>query len=175
MCGSFLVEIQVKKMKHRIWYILVMVLGIAGWLFLIWVGIFEAKQTLQSEKIVDGQMIPITIKDQTIQVEIVNSPQSITQGLSGRSEIGSDGMLFVFEKARVLRFWMADMQFDLDMIWFRNGQVIGVTSDVPKPEAGTKTAVLPVYSSGQPADMVLEVMAGKAKEWGVKVGDKINW
>ena len=52
-------------------------------------------------------------------------------GLSGRPNIGSDGLLFILPAGKH-RFWMKDMQFNLDMVWIDQNQVVGI-SKMPKP------------------------------------------
>jgi uncharacterized membrane protein (UPF0127 family) len=103
-------------------------------------------------------------------VEVVSTPAEITQGLSGRDVIGSDGMLFVFDEALVPSFWMKEMRFPLDMVWIRDGVVVDVHRDVPAPGAGTAEAALPRYQPSEAVDMVLELPAGSAQEWGVAPG-----
>ncbi len=122
----------------------------------------------------DRQNTIVTVGEKEITVEVVNSPESTTQGLSGRESIGADGMLFIFPKKGELRFWMKDMRFDLDMIWIENQTVVDISPNVPKPET-TDLTLLPTYSPKVPASMVLEVMAGKAAEWGVVDGSQVRF
>ncbi|MBW7955160.1 prolipoprotein diacylglyceryl transferase [Patescibacteria group bacterium] len=108
-----------------------------------------------------------------LNLEVVNTPQSIQQGLSDRSEIGSDGMLFVFPEADTRVFWMLRMHFDLDMIWLKQGRVVGITTDIPHPQDSNERN-LPRYSSPTEVDWVLEVPAGSAKKWQLQVGDALE-
>jgi phosphatidylglycerol:prolipoprotein diacylglycerol transferase len=103
-----------------------------------------------------------------LQVEVVNTPASMTQGLSDRNEIGSDGMLFIFPNPGPLRFWMRRMHFDLDMVWIRKGKIIGITSNVSAPQPLTPESLLPSYASPSDADMVLELPAGTAEKLGLE-------
>jgi hypothetical protein len=107
-------------------------------------------------------------------VEIVNTPGSIQQGLSGRSSIASDGMLFVMPKPDLYSFWMKDMQFNLDLIWIANCQVVAITSDVPKPEPGMPLETLPTYLPPVPVDMVLEVPSDVSGKHTWQVGDVLS-
>jgi uncharacterized membrane protein (UPF0127 family) len=110
----------------------------------------------------DREKIAIKIGDQQLQVEVVNTPQSITQGLSGRTEISSDGMLFIFPDLQERSFWMKEMKFDLDLVWIKHQKVIGVSEQVPKPATSTPLFLLKKYPSPGIVDMVLELPAGKA-------------
>ncbi|MCA9369608.1 MAG: DUF192 domain-containing protein [Pseudomonadales bacterium] len=126
-----------------------------------------------SVKFADRSHQTITIGTARLTVEVVNTPESMTQGLSGRSQIGADGMLFIFPQPKHATFWMKEMQFPLDMIWIHKGRVTGVTEDVPYPLPETPLDQLPTYSSPGLADMVLELPAGMAEEYGVEVGSVV--
>lgn len=108
----------------------------------------------------DHSVHAIRIGRNTWDVEVVNSAASIQQGLSGRTEVGADGMLFSFPSPAQQTFWMKDMLFDLDLLWISNCQIVEVTPSVPKPAPGISTTELPTYTSNQAVDMVLEVPAG---------------
>jgi uncharacterized membrane protein (UPF0127 family) len=123
----------------------------------------------------DRQKVTIQLATRSATVEVVNSIASITQGLSGRPEIGSEGMLFILGQTRVPIFWMKDMKFDLDMVWFKDQQVVDITRMVPKPSPGTPDSKLPLIQPNQPADMVLELPAGTAENWGIQVGDSLDF
>lgn len=110
--------------------------------------------------------------EQVFQFEVVNSPESITQGLSGREKIGSDGMLFIFSDPDLHGIWMLDMKFNLDIIWVSQGEVIGFELNAAKPAEKTKS--LPIYQPSQPVDMVIEVPAGFVDQHNLKIGDKLT-
>lgn len=130
----------------------------------------------------DGEIRQITlsadrqeINDQELEVEVVTKSDSILQGLSGREEIGSDGMLFVFPEEGRPSFWMKEMKFDLDLIWINDGKVVEITADVPHPDPETPLSALPTYSPQQPVDMVLEMAAGEAGKRKILVGSTLQF
>ena len=82
-------------------------------------------------------------------------------------------MLFVFPEAGTRVFWMLRMHFDLDMIWLKQGKVVGITTDIPHPQDSNERN-LPRYSSPTEVDWVLEVPAGSAKKWQLQVGDALE-
>jgi phosphatidylglycerol---prolipoprotein diacylglyceryl transferase len=127
-----------------------------------------------AQEIVDRQQLTLYIEEQALEVEVVSSPTSIAQGLSGRNEIGSDGMLFIFEEPRQAVFWMKDMLFDLDLVWIAGGQVVGVSAHVPAPSLGTLERDLPRYPSPGAVEMVLELPAGWAEERGISPGSSVR-
>lgn len=131
-----------------------------------------SKQTAEfHQSFSDRERRTITIDDTILEVEVVTTPESTTQGLSGRDEIGADGMLFVFPTTAVRQFWMPEMKFDIDIVWVRDAEVVGVAAQVPKPAPG-QTA-LPTYSSQVPVNVVLELPSGKAADLGIKPGSKV--
>ena len=107
-------------------------------------------------------------------METVSTPEEIQLGLSGRSEIGSDGMLFVINPPRQISFWMKDMLIPLDIIWISNGKITGIEKNVLPPIAGTPENKLTNYPSSNPIDYVLELKAGDADFWGIKIGDMLE-
>lgn len=124
----------------------------------------------------DHQVVQLQLGERVLNVEIVNSAQSITQGLSGRASIDQsseykvEGMLFIFPDIATRNFWMKDMQFNLDMVWMAKGEVVGVTADVPHPEPNTPDEQLPIYRSPQPVNWVLELYSGMADHYGITTG-----
>lgn len=123
----------------------------------------------------DRTIRTITVGDVPFTVEVVYTPESVEQGLSGRTSIGSDGMLFVFPELIQAKFWMKDMLFDLDMVWIASGSVVSILESIPKPEPDTALSDLPIYSAPVSVDMVLELPAGKAAELGISVGDSVRF
>lgn len=122
----------------------------------------------------DRSLHQIMVGNKNLTVEVVTQSESITQGLSGRSAIGSDGMLFVFPRKMFSTFWMKDMHFDLDIIWIADEMIMKIDQNVPKPELGTPANRLTTYPSEAEVEMVLEVNAGTADALGLLVGDRVQ-
>ncbi|MBS3903024.1 MAG: DUF192 domain-containing protein, partial [Anaplasmataceae bacterium] len=76
----------------------------------------------------------------------------------------------IFPIAGKYSFWMRGMNFPIDMVWIREGKVVGVTADV-QPEPGKAVYQLASYPPPEPVDMVLEIKAGEAERTNVKAGD----
>lgn len=151
---------------------------IAFFILCIMVGLIVASMLrtyFSQPRITDHGKFYISLGGQDLQVEVVNTPASISQGLSGRDQIGSDGMLFFLPQTAIPTFWMKEMQFDLDMVWLKNYQVVDITRDVPHPDSKTPLAELPIFSPASPANLVLEVKAGQAETRQIKVGDKLSF
>lgn len=109
-----------------------------------------------------------TSKDTDIQVEVVNSREALTKGLGDREKVVADGMLLVFADKARHGIWMKDMNFDLDLIWVTNGQVVQITPSVKDPPGNNPG---PIYYPEESVDMVLEVPAGMTTTWQLQVGD----
>jgi uncharacterized membrane protein (UPF0127 family) len=82
------------------------------------------------------------------------------------------GMVFVFEKPEIRGFWMKNCHFPLDMIFTSSdGTVVDVLESVPP----CRSDPCPSYPPKAPADTVVEVNAGVAKENNVKEGSKLTF
>lgn len=112
----------------------------------------------------------LTLPSGTLSVEVADTSDSREEGLSGRSELkDGSGMLFVFDFPGRYGFWMKDMSFPIDMIWFNESGVVVNIVENAKPEDYPTT-----YVNKAPASYVLEMGANKAREYGVFLGSKIK-
>lgn len=106
-------------------------------------------------------------------VEIADESDEQQRGLMFRKTMPEDhGMLFVFQKDARYAFWMKNTKISLDMIWLDSSRhVVHIAADVPPCEQDPCA----VYSPGKPARYVLELNAGAAEKWGIKVGDNLEF
>ena len=110
------------------------------------------------------------INGKRIEIELAQTEELRTQGLSGREGLCSDcGMLFIFDQAGFHSFWMKDMRFDLDIIWLAGNKIVKITKNVPYIR-GSRESIHPEM----PIDKVLEINAGKSEELGLQVGEHID-
>ncbi|MBI2609866.1 DUF192 domain-containing protein [Candidatus Giovannonibacteria bacterium] len=115
----------------------------------------------------------VIIQEKKIYVEIVREDVEVKKGLSGRASLEDDhGMLFIFPKLDVYRFWMPDMHFPIDIIWIENGKIIGAEKNV-SPEFDPSRPRF--YTSPAPVQYVLEVNAGFVEKNGIKTGNSISF
>ena len=115
------------------------------------------------------------IGDVVIPVEIAVTAEERRQGLSDRESLQSGaGMLFVYESAGPLQFWMVRMQFSLDFVWIGEDCAIGeISRDIPPPPPGSDDwEVVRVSPSGE-MQFVLEINGGEAEELGLEVGNEV--
>ncbi len=106
--------------------------------------------------------IPIT-------VEVVDTPELRTQGLSGRKGLKTSGMLFVFDTSDYHGIWMKDMLFPIDIIWIDESlHVIGIEENV-RPDTYPRTFRPPV-----PARYAIETVENYVDTFGIGVGDSVR-
>lgn len=138
-------------------------------LVLILVIIFSAAIYGSLTSIYRGET-SIDLNGRKIKVEIADTPAKQAQGLSGRESLAEDaGMFFIFSEPARQNFWMKEMKFPIDIIWISGDRVAGFVEDAQV------SPPLTIYSSPENVDKVLEINAGLVKEWGIKVGDFINF
>lgn len=122
-----------------------------------------------------GQTLPIAaqvkVSDQVIQLEVAQTPEQQATGLMYRDRLADDrGMLFSFNPARRVSFWMKNVRINLDMVFLRNGQVKDVANNVPPCTAEP----CPTYGPNTAIDQVIELRGGRATELGIQVGDRLK-
>jgi len=144
-------------------------------LFLICGGVFFLFfRGDKNQEIYDGGAI-VSIGKHRFVAEIADTEEERARGLSGRDEFAEGyGMLFLFDTPEVGHFWMKDMRFPIDIIWVREGKVIGVEERVLSPSSSLALSELPLYVSPGPVDMVFEVRAGTADILTISVGDAFS-
>lgn len=113
----------------------------------------------------------VTIGKTVFVTEIADTYIARAKGLSGHAPLSAkQGMLFIFPSPSAGAFWMQGMLFPIDFVWIKNGMVMGVTENArPMAETGYRLYYPPV-----PVDRVLEISAGAAKKFGIKIGDKVH-
>jgi hypothetical protein len=116
----------------------------------------------------------VELGGQEFRADIADTVDKQTIGLSGRPSLGDrEAMLFVFGKHAARTFWMPDMHFAIDIIWIKDDVVVGFAENA-QPEPGVMMFNLKRYSSPEPVDKVLEVVAGTVARLGVKAGDRVQ-
>jgi len=154
------------KRKNFVAFLIIAVVFLAGF-FLI---SHSAKNLLPQD------IKYVQIAGQEIKVELALTEAEQNKGLSGRSELrDGEGMLFVFAKPGKYSFWMKDMNFPIDMVWFTPSE--GGAGEVLKVVYIKKNAdpkLYPeTYGPETDAKYVLEVVAGFSDKNNLKVGDSV--
>lgn len=67
-----------------------------------------------------------------VEVEIATTPEERRIGLMSRTSLSEDGgMLFIFDKERVQKFWMKNMFIPIDIMWIDSkGMIIHIDKNV---------------------------------------------
>jgi hypothetical protein len=112
----------------------------------------------------------------TLRVDVADTDDLQRRGLGGRPRLAPDeGMLFVYAERARHAFWMKGMLIPIDMIWLDGRRVVHIAHDVPPPAEGVPDARLPTYEPAEPADLVLELAAGRARQLGLQVGSLLRF
>jgi len=111
----------------------------------------------------------VRVGQATVKAEAVRTPDKLYLGLSHRRELPEGrGMLFFLPAEEVQTFCMRGMRFPLDFIWISRGRVVGLICNVPPTFPGNLT-------SPEPLRYVLEVPGGFVEQYGVQIGDRVQW
>ena len=158
-----------EKIMHGVAAVLVVAGGIALYVF-VFSDLSDTRRKDAVVRLPDATVVPVDLaltKDQQI------------QGLSGRASLPKgSGMLFVFNDAGTYGFWMKDMNFPIDIVWLRATEGRLKNGTTPLTVISIDHAVRPDsfpqrFSPSSPADHVLEVNAGFAKEHGLEIGQRL--
>jgi uncharacterized membrane protein (UPF0127 family) len=107
-----------------------------------------------------------------ITVEVVDTPELRTLGLSGRESLSDgEGMLFEFtDSSQDNCFWMKEMKFSIDMVWMNSEkEVVTVISDV-SPDTYPEN-----FCPTEPALYGLEISSGRVETLEIDNGTKLRW
>jgi uncharacterized protein len=103
-------------------------------------------------------------------VEVARSLDELAYGLMHITRLpDTEGMLFILPRAEPQNFWMKDTRLPLDLL-FANAQGLIITI-----AADATPGSLHYIASQGAAKAVLEIPAGMAKRWGLKVGDRLRY
>ena len=120
--------------------------------------LFEAfcKKVQMDELPVEAKIggVPLNLKALT-------TPASQAKGYMGAENepTESEGLLFVYDKPMPLNFWMKNVKFPLDIIFFDSDRKY-TGHQTMAPHAGEADHVLPRYSSKKPSQFAVEVCKG---------------
>ncbi len=119
----------------------------------------------------DNELPILSINEALFKVEIADTPEKRTLGLSNHIGLKDDeGMLFIFEKPDIYGFWMKDMAFPIDIIWINEDfEVIGLSENL------LPTSYPQAFYPPSEALFVLEINANLAKKLNIRGGDQVNF
>ncbi|HYM11874.1 MAG TPA: DUF192 domain-containing protein [Bryobacterales bacterium] len=113
---------------------------------------------------------------QRILAEIASTDPEQERGLMNRTDLPSGrGMLFLFSQPDLLTFWMYQTLIPLDIIWTDSSRrIIFISANTP-PCTSANSSNCPLYGPQQRSQYVLELAAGAAAQYALKLGDQLNW
>lgn len=115
-------------------------------------------------------VLQVGMKAHRYQAEVARTPEQQAIGMMFRRSMARNrGMIFPFEPARELAFWMENTILPLDLIFIgANHRVLRIARDA-KPFSREQ------ITSGGAALAVLELNAGEAARIGLSVGDRVEY
>jgi uncharacterized membrane protein (UPF0127 family) len=121
------------------------------------------------------EQVPLTITTakgarHAFVVEVARTPEQQSYGLMNRQSMPADhGMIFPYQPAQPVAFWMKDTLIPLDMIFVApGGRILRIEENV------VPLSLDPV-GSGDAVEAVLELNGGRSAELGIAAGDKVEW
>lgn len=113
----------------------------------------------------------VVVGGKTFNVEVVETSYFLEKGLSGHEQLKSnEGMFFVFEKPDKYGFWMKNMSFPIDIVWFTPDLKINHIEKSVSPNTYPNVFVPETDSL-----YVLEISAGQSAELNLKIGDSAKF
>ena len=120
------------------------------------------------------QQVPLTVHsaggEHRFLVEVARTQDEQATGLMNRSALDPDkGMIFPYQPAQDVAFWMKNTLIPLDMIFIRPDGTIA------RIEQNAVPLSLEPVPSLEPVSAVLEINGGRSAELGLQAGDKVDW
>jgi len=116
------------------------------------------------------KIIPVKLDEVKILVEIADTPEKRTKGLSGRRSLSRDrGMLFVFSSPQIASFWMKDMYFPIDLFFIDEGCKVTEIFNNIDPKSFPQ-----MFTSRKPIKYALEVKSDFLEKHLLKEGSQLK-
>lgn len=102
--------------------------------------------------------------------EIADENDERVQGLSGKDPLAeTEALLFVFDRNDIHCFWMKDMKFNIDILWFDENKKLVYEKRNVSPDSYPAN-----FCPNVPTKYVVEVGAGVAEKNYIKLGDVLD-
>lgn len=112
---------------------------------------------------------PLSVKGETLQVEVADAPEEWAKGLMYRKTLPEDqGMLFVFPRPRRASFWMRNTFVPLSIAFLnRNGEILEIRDMQPLDAT-------PIMSWSSDVWFALEVNQGWFERKSIQTGERFD-
>lgn len=119
---------------------------------------------------VDDPYYTVHIGEVAVKVTVADEPDERMQGLSGVSSLGDfEGKLFIFEQADYHGFWMKEMLFALDILWFDEDlRLVHIEKNV------SPTSYPKIFGPDEPARFALELNGRFVDTLRIEEGMRLN-
>jgi uncharacterized membrane protein (UPF0127 family) len=141
--------------------------------FHVWLGVLAASVMLapsaHAQCVLDRIDLRGAFGQVGFRIDVADSADERARGLMFVERLPRfSGMLFVYERAGLLSFWMRNTMIPLDMIFIgADGAIVHIHPDaIPHDETPVSTPV--------PAIAVLEINGGLSAQLGLAVGDVVR-
>lgn len=127
------------------------------------------------DEVRDFSAVEVTMPSgQVVLAERVSNPMDMARGLMFRDSLPKNrGLLYVWAKAGPYSAWMYQVKIPLDAIWMDiNHNVVEVKTNLP-PCPSTSAKECPHFGGTQRAQYMLQVPAGSADQYNVRVGSSL--
>lgn len=117
-------------------------------------------------------------EDVLVVARVASTALERKQGLQHTKQLQEhEGMLFLFPEPAKLSFWMKDVSYPLDMIFFdQNRSIVHIVESAPPcTEVTYSQQSCALYGPSDLAQYVLEVRAGFVNEHFISLGDTLSW
>ena len=144
-------------------------------IFTILISVVVAAAFYRSGRGIESDISKVRIGIKEFKVEVAGTPLARSEGLSLRDSLGlEEGMLFLFKDSGKHGFWMKDMKFAIDIVWIQGDRIVGFKKNA-QPEPEKSMFNLTTYRPPTEVDKVLEINAGLVDQYGIGVGDKVEF
>jgi uncharacterized membrane protein (UPF0127 family) len=111
---------------------------------------------------IDGKHLTVYISGRPVKVKVAANDSTKQLGFMHQDEPSNDsGILFVYDVEDILRFWMKNVKFSLDILFFDSKMQL-VDHFTMDPYNGESDKDLKIYKSSKPAQYAVELKAGWA-------------
>jgi uncharacterized membrane protein (UPF0127 family) len=115
---------------------------------------------------IDGKDIEAKLGKHKLILKVASTAESQAKGyMHSKQPDEKSGMIFIYEKPASLSFWMKNVPFDLDIIFF-NEVCEYIKHQTMKKYRGEPDHLLPRYDCGADARYAVEVCGGWFEKYG---------